>query len=744
VKLSRLCIVTLIAVTGLPLSTAHAAEPCDRVAVVTLPGVIWADIERFAPPNIIRAAEEGAVGSIAMRTNSARIRYASGFLSLGAGTRADAWGMTGSISAQHPGSLNGTLSPGEGPEFLSRVGAGRFPEIARVAEEADYRSEPGALGTALRGSHPPVAIGNGDPGLRPPSPMGQGRWVLLAAMETDGVVAHAAVGTDLLTRDPDAPYGARTDSAALARAIDVGLELPCSTLFVDQGDLLRADREGRELGGRSEAAFGRALAATDQVVGHLARALDPRSDLLLIVSPNSPRADQQVQLGVAIARGGHFEPGTALGSASTRQEGIVSLPDVAPTVLAHLEIERPTSMVGRPWIPVDTALQADQRMAAARRLNEESVFTDRTKAGISTGFVIFQIAIYLLAVFFMWRRERSGRSGVGPFGRWLQYGGLSIVAFPLATFLANPISGHRIGVAGFIAALMVIDAALVAAAAAIAKDPLERLLLLTGSTVIVLIGDLVLDGGLQLNATFGNEPIVAGRFSGLGNLAFSVLGASSVMTGALLVHRWPDRRSVSVFVAALFAATVYVDGAPNLGADVGGVIALVPALGITLLLLSGHRPSLGAYLVAVGGTLAALALFLLLDLARAPEERTHLARLFEDIRSRGGEAFLETIQRKIRTNLRVFRSTIWTYAVPPALGVMAWLLLRPTGRWHRLAVGYPRLRAGLIGGLILAVVGYAFNDSGIVIPSMVLAYLAPMSLLIHLKLEIERPQPGST
>jgi hypothetical protein len=54
------------------------------------------------------------------------------------------------------------------------------------------------------------------------------------------------------------------------------------------------------------------------------------------------------------------------------------------------------------------------------------------------------------------------------------------------------------------------------------------------------------------------------------------------------------------------------------------------------------------------------------------------------------------------------------------------------------------LRAGLIGGLILAVVGYAFNDSGIVIPSMVLAYLAPMSLLIHLKLEIERPQPGST
>jgi hypothetical protein len=43
--------------------------------------------------------------------------------------------------------------------------------------------------------------------------------------------------------------------------------------------------------------------------------------------------------------------------------------------------------------------------------------------------------------------------------------------------------------------------------------------------------------------------------------------------------------------------------------------------------------------------------------------------------------------------------------------------------------------------LLLAVLGFAVNDSGIVVPAMVLSYLAPMSLLLHLVLE--RAEEGS-
>lgn len=98
---------------------------------------------------------------------------------------------------------------------------------------------------------------------------------------------------------------------------------------------------------------------------------------------------------------------------------------------------------------------------------------------------------------------------------------------------------------------------------------------------------------------------------------------------------------------------------------------------------------------------------------------------------------MDTVGRKIETNLRVFTSTIWTYFVPPALAFIAWLLLRPKKRWERLASEYPTLRAGLIGGLIVSVFGFAVNDSGIVVPAMVLSYLVPTALLIHLLLEKE-------
>jgi hypothetical protein len=180
-------------------------------------------------------------------------------------------------------------------------------------------------------------------------------------------------------------------------------------------------------------------------------------------------------------------------------------------------------------------------------------------------------------------------------------------------------------------------------------------------------------------------------------------------------------------VALLFGITVLVDGAPQFGSDVGGAIALVPGLGIAWLLIAGRRPTLRTVLVAGVAGVVVLGLFLAADLARPEDSRTHLARLFEDVRSGGGQVFADAITRKIRTNLRVLGSTIWTFVVPPALGLLAWLLLRP--RWQWLSETYPKVRAGLVGGLVMAVLGYAVNDSGIVIPAMMFAYLVPVAVV---------------
>ncbi len=282
--------------------------------------------------------------------------------------------------------------------------------------------------------------------------------------------------------------------------------------------------------------------------------------------------------------------------------------------------------------------------------------------------------------------------------------------------------------------MIAIDLAMVAGASLLLRSPFDRLLAITAATFAVLCTDLLAGGELQLNTVLGYSPVVGGRFAGLGNIAFAILGISALLTGAFLVHRGGGGRGALIAAGALFGAAIVFDGAPQLGSDVGGVLALVPALGVTLLLLAGRRPTWRVAAAAVAAAVALSGIFLAVDLARPDDQQTHLARLYEDVRDRGVGVMVDTIARKLRANIRLFRSTLWTYFVPPALLAMALLLRRPQGRWQGLARAYPKLRSGLMGGLLLAVVGFALNDSGIVIPAVVLTYLVPMSVILHLSL----------
>lgn len=709
---------------------ARAQEECARAVVFTLPGVTWQMIADVRPENLSKVIDRGSAGSMSVRTNSSRTSYASGFVTLGAGTRTDGGRLSGGVADDGDVLM---LPTGRARHLRSDVVPTGAPEIIRDARSAYYRSEASALADAL--DQPVVAVGNADPGSDPPVPLGGGRWVLLSALRADASVEAAAVGPDLLRESETAPFGVETDPEAFGEAVGEALSVECSVVFIDHGDLARVDMLAKQLETPPSAGdLERALLAADRALGEVEAALEPR-DLLLVISPTSPWWDDEVHLGVAVARGPGFDPGSTLVSASTRQDGIVTLPDVAPTLLEHLDVERPSSMLGRAFRP--TPGQAD-RVQAAVDLNDESVFAHELQADISTGFVVAQVILYVIAFLFLTRRKPFESASLRNTHR-LEAGALAVVTFPLVSYLQSPIPAHELGVPGFIALLLVLDALAVAGLMAFLKDPLDRLLAVVAATVLVLIGDLVLGTNLQLNAVWGNDPIVAGRFTGLGNIAFTVLGTSSLLTGALLVHRWPGDGRIFAVVIALFAMTVVVDGAPALGSDVGGVLALVPALGITALLLAGRRPTLKTVLLSGVAAILVLGLFLALDLSRPSSERTHLGRLYESVTETGGRAFWDAIDRKISTNLRVFRSTIWTYLMPPALGVMAWLLRRPRGRWGAVAERYPRLRAGLIGGLLLGILGFAVNDSGIVVPAMTMSYLVPLALLLHLTLEREAP-----
>ena len=707
----RSLVVACVLTSLLALAPAASAQGCSRAVVFTLPGTTWRDIAGKELPALHRAIDEGAIASMSVRTNSSRTTYASGFATIGAGTRMDGGVTTG-----------GTVDDiTEG-----NVTVAGLPELRLRAEEAGYGGVPGALGEQLE-SLGTAALGNADVAIDPSAPIRPQRWTLLAAMDASGTVDEALVGPSLL----DEVGGVvRTDAMEFAASIREVLADPCGLSVIDQGDLLRAElAPGDSSIGEARRA---ALVAADEALAAVLDAISPE-DLLLVVSPTSP-AEGEVHFGVAIARGPGFAPGAILSSASTRRKGIVTLRDVAPTVLTHMGLERHPAMLGRPFFGV---APPGDRLGLVVEDDEEATFVDRIRVPVTTAFVIGQVLIYLLIAFVLYRAGLpTGSSSASP-RRWPELTALGVVAFPAATYLAGALPQHELGLAGYVACTIAITVAMVAVVARLADHALDRLLIICASTCALLLIDVMIGGRLQVNTVFSYSPLVAGRFAGFGNTAFAVLGAVAVITATLLVHRGNRSRRSLWAAAVVFGIVVVVDGAPMWGSDVGGVLALVPAFGLTFMLLQGKKPNAMLLAIVVVATLAVLGAFLAFDLARSPEQQTHLGRLFQDVRARGSDAFMDTVGRKIETNLRVFTSTIWTYFVPPALAFIAWLLLRPKKRWEGLASEYPTLRAGLIGGLIVSVFGFAVNDSGIVVPAMVLSYLVPTALLIHLLLEKE-------
>ena len=652
---------------------------------------------------------QGAAGSMSVRTNDDRTTLGSAFTTLGAGARADG-----------DGEVQAPLRPGSPIRRVVRIP--QIQELSRLARAAGYGARPGALGEALSGHGPVAAIGNGD--LFPPgsisAPESRHRWVALAAMDEAGIIDRAALGPSLLTPDPTAPGGVRTNPREVALAAEEILVHPCTTAIIDHGDLMRAEVAGGE---RVPA-----LRAADDLLGVLREILDKERDLLLIVTPTSPSAAPSPHLGVAVAVGPGFPAGSWLSSASTRMPGIVTLVDVAPTVLATRGIERPLSMLGRTFQPEEGM---SDRLAAAATLDQESVFAYESQPALVSWFIVAQVLVYAAAAWSLRHRRKPGRRAA----RALEAGVLAAALFPLATYLATPLDAHALGMAGMVGALAAIDITVVGILLVLPLTPLDRLLV-GGLTFLALIaGDLALGGSLQLNALFGNYPLVGGRFAGLGNTGFALFAAAALVCGGLIVQRGKPSTEPAKWgglgaAAALFAAAVVVDGAPQLGADVGGVVALAPAAGLTYVLLTGRRPGPRVIAAIVAGSVAVLALFAWTDLARPEGERTHLGRLLEAVGERGAEPVIDAVARKLASNLEIFRLSPWSWVAPIVIAAVALIVLR----WQELSELMPSLRAALLGALVLGALGAAVNDSGIVVPALVLVWVLPPVVLAALEL----------
>jgi hypothetical protein len=250
-------------------------------------------------------------------------------------------------------------------------------------------------------------------------------------------------------------------------------------------------------------------------------------------------------------------------------------------------------------------------------------------------------------------------------------------------------------------------------------------------TASVIGIDLLTGSHLQISSIFGLQPLVGGRFYGMGNVAFALYGSAVLLLCAAMAHALIRRsapRLAVVVVLVIGGIALAVDVLPAWGADFGGPIALVPALGLLVLRVSGVRVS-PRNLVLVGAAAAVVVtLVCYLDWRRPEEYRSHPGRFFQTLLD--GDAWA-VISRKVLANIELATDNLALLAVALLIiAVVIAIVLRPgllgTAPLARLLDEAPLLRDGLVAVIVMSTIGFVTNDSGAAIPPVALLFTLPL------------------
>lgn len=612
------------------------------------------------------------------------------FLASDGGRAASGESAAGSLEpllASIPGMSVALLSATQGGAYEARQLLLDVSQGARV-DSVDY----------ARAAAPPLALATSD---------GEGRIVgwravlrragRVAGELEPGLLATAAGGAGYVGEpaggQPDAPLAAQRSGKVAA----VSLGSPTTLV----GRLLALSGRMRlvvaDLDARSGARQLRTIAAAR------------RPGELIVVLERAPGTGGEELIWAGLAGDGS---GGMLTSNSTREAGMLSAIDLAPTILAHLGVRIPRAMDGAPAFRAGPLGGARLRALKARL---EALYDRRPFALAS---LLGACALLLAALS---RRDRRRR-------RALRVGALALMWAPTAALLVAALEPAAPTEYALLA-----GGCLLLGALSDLLAPWPRAIALPAAAALAAITiDALAGTQLLMRSLLGPDPGAGMRFYGVGNelksaLAVLVLaGAASVCGGRredadAAGGEGPAMRRARRLLPGAAAVLALVEGPALIGAGVGAVV-LVSAGGLAgWLLLARERPAARRILVlAFVVPAVALAALAVLDLLLAGGVG-QLSRTVLEAPSAG--SLVEVAKRRWETSYAELSG-----GVMPLASASAVLLCAACLRWpaRLLApVGASRVwRAALGGGLCAGIVGTLVEDSGPVLLLVALFALA--------------------
>jgi len=690
-----------------PHAQSRAQRPAGGHAVlVGIPGLAWSDISARNTPTLWRLAKTGAIGNLSVRTVTSTTCPTDGWLSVSAGQRA-----TLNTRAHNTCGLPASPShdgDGGGAQVTD------FSGLRTTNLRTSYQARIGRLGDAVHAAgRTTLAIGPGG---------------ALAAADGKGRVDHYGPSPKSV------PAGAWRDAGLTVVDVD-----EIARTYVDAGVSSGGDQAAVSAHQRSDAVH----AADDRVAAVLSRV--PARSTILIAGVSSESADTRLRAGIAVGPapdGGTYRD-RFLTSAATRRTGLATLTDITPTLMAAVGAKDPGDAVaGKTWAngaerPADLGeASGDLAGADAAARTSAAVLAPFFGVLVAVQALLYAGAAIVLRRTFAGRPRRRRRVLAATRGV-----ALAGAAGPVASYLANLVPWWQAAhpLPSVVVCMVVADILVVALALSgrWRNGVLAPTTIVAGLTALTLGLDVLTGSHLQLNSPTGYSFLVGGRYYGFGNMAFAVFATSALLAAAGAAHqvarRWDTRRAVAVVIVIGLAA-VLLDGWPTWGADVGGVIAIVPGVAVCALTVAGKRVSPVRLGLFCGIGVAVIAVIAFADYLRPPAVRTHLGVFVQQLLDGAAGPVLT---RKITAMLHSL-SNVWVTALAIFALLFLFLVLRRPLRYRASALDLayaraPALRAGLTSAMVTAVVGCLVNDSGVQVPALALTVAVPLALAASLR-----------
>lgn len=411
----------------------------------------------------------------------------------------------------------------------------------------------------------------------------------------------------------------------------------------------------------------------------------PASELLLALEQPPPGAAGASLLALGAA--GLSAGRGSLTTETTRTDGLVTALDVAPTVLAWLNLRSPRAVIGE---PITTGTPRSLASLRAYQARLEVLEGRRTPA--------------LLVFLGAWLALIAGSLLIGASARpGLRVGALAALWLPSTALLTAAIEPS--------AAIEVTIVVGAAYALALASDRVlawPRAPAIPVAVMLVLYTIDLARGSPLLNLSLlSANPISGSRFYGVGNDLEAVLPVVLFAgLAAVLPQRRATGRDAAVFASAGALLTLIIAWG-RLGADAGAIFTIGGATAFATALIAPGALSWRRLLLVGGAVLTALALLAALDLATGGG--AHFTRSV--IHANSSTALFDTLRRRLSETWDVLRTgAVW-------IAVLACLAVAGAVVWARERVlapvaGVTVWSAGLAGGFAGAVLGSVANDSG--------------------------------